>query len=101
MDPGLCHGAAGVAHVFHRLFLTTREPRFADAARLWFARTLAMQGEHRGFAGFAAYEPDAQGKLGWAADPGFLMGAAGVTLALAAALADEADPGWDRVLLLS
>jgi hypothetical protein len=87
--------------VFHRLFLTTREPRFADAARLWFARTLAMQGEHRGFAGFAAYEPDAQGKLGWAADPGFLMGAAGVTLALAAALADEADPGWDRVLLLS
>jgi hypothetical protein len=101
LDAGLCHGAAGVAHVFHRLFLTTSEPRFADAARFWFARTLAMQGEHRGFAGFAAYEHGADGKFRWARDPGFLTGAAGVTLALAAAVAEDADPAWDRVLLLS
>jgi hypothetical protein len=101
VDTGLCHGAAGVAHVFHRLFLATSEPRFADAARFWVARTLAMRGEHRGFAGFAAYAPDAKGKLAWVNDAGFLTGAAGVTLALVAAIAEDVDPVWDRVLLIS
>jgi hypothetical protein len=101
VDTGLCHGASGVAHVFHRLFLATSEPRFADAARFWFARTLAMRGEHRGFAGFAAYEPDGKGKLGWVGDAGFLTGAVGITLALVAAIAKDADPAWDRALLIS
>jgi lantibiotic modifying enzyme len=101
VDTGLCHGAAGAGHVFHRLFLATGEPRFADAARFWFARLLAMRGEHRGFAGFAAYGPDGKGKLAWTGDAGFLTGAAGVTLALVAAITEDAEPVWDRALLIS
>ena len=98
-DAGLCHGAAGVAHVFHRLYRTTREERFADASRLWFARALAMRTPGRGVAGFRAWAPDAKGKLGWRTDAGFLMGAAGITLALLAATGDT-ECAWNRVLLL-
>jgi hypothetical protein len=101
VDAGLCHGAAGVAHIFHRIFLATGERRLAQAARFWFARTLAMHGKKGGFGGFAAWAPDARGKLGWRADLGFLTGAAGIALALAAATTEDPDPVWDRALLLS
>jgi lantibiotic biosynthesis protein len=100
IDVGLCHGAAGVAHIFHRLFLGTGEPRFAEAARSWFRRLLAMREERRGFAGFRTWGPDDRGKPSWIADPGFLNGAAGVALALVAATT-KADAAWDRALLLS
>jgi hypothetical protein len=49
VDASLCNGAA-VAHNTYRLFLATR---FAQAARLWLARTLATRPERRGFGGFA------------------------------------------------
>jgi lantibiotic modifying enzyme len=99
-DVGLCHGAAGVAHVFHRLFRQTGEPRLAAAARHWFGVALAMRRQRSGFAGFRAFTPDRAGKLAWRSDPGFLTGAGGVALALIAATTD-ADPSWDRVMLLS
>ena len=100
VDAGLCHGAAGVSQVFHRLYRETGEARFAEASRAWFARVLAMREEACGVAGFRAYDPDVRGKLGWRSSAGFLTGAAGVTLALVAATTDE-DAGWDRVLLVS
>jgi len=100
VDAGLCHGAAGVAHIFHRLFLATGEERLAEAARFWFARTLAMRRMGRGFAGFRVRVPPTMNKRGWLTEPGFLTGAAGITLALIAATTD-ADPTWDRTLLLS
>lgn len=100
VDVGLCHGAAGNAHVFHRLHRATGDDRFADAARRWFARALAMRAPGRGVAGFRAYDPDPRGVLGWRSAPGFLTGAAGVALALVAATTD-AEPRWDRALLLS
>jgi hypothetical protein len=100
VDVGLCHGAAGLAHIFHRFFLETGEQRLRAASRLWFARTLAMRVPRRGFAGFRAWELDERGKLSWQSGAGFLTGAAGVTLALIAATTDVA-PKWDRVLLLS
>lgn len=101
VDAGLCHGAAGNAHIFHRLFLTTGEKRFAQAARDWWETALAMRRPKGGIAGFRAYVPDRSGRLRWTADPTFLNGAAGIALALAAALDREPDPVWDRVLLLS
>jgi hypothetical protein len=101
LDAGLCHGAAGLGHVFHRMFLSTGEKRLAEAARVWFARTVAMHGERRGFGGFAAWVPDAKGRVAWRSDAGFLTGAAGIALALAGAITEDPDPVWDRALLLS
>lgn len=99
VDVGLCHGAAGVAHLFHRLYRQTGDARLADASRAWFGRVLAMREEGRGIAGFRAYDPDARGKLRWRNTAGFLTGAAGVALALVAATGGDA--GWDRALLVS
>jgi lantibiotic modifying enzyme len=101
IDASLCHGAAGLGHIFHRMFRSTGEKRLAEAARFWFAHTVGMHGVRRGFAGFASWGPDAKGTLAWRSDPGFLTGAAGIALALAAAIAEDPDPVWDRVLLLS
>src|SRR5262249_34331610 len=42
-DAGLCHGSAGLAHLFNRMFHATGEPRLAEAARSWFEQTLAMR----------------------------------------------------------
>ena len=42
VDAGLCHGAAGLGHVFNRLFQATGEQRLALAAREWFSVALDM-----------------------------------------------------------
>ena len=101
-DCGLCHGAAGVGHIFNRLFQASGETRFADAARFWFERTLEMRGAHRGIAGFAAFrpKPERPGEKRWVAETGILEGAAGIALALLAATSSF-EPEWDRVLLIS
>jgi lantibiotic modifying enzyme len=95
-DAGLCHGAAGVAHVFNRLYQATGEAWLADAARAWFARTLEMR-QPGGVGGFLAYTPAPQEH--WIAETGLLTGAAGIALALLAACT-SIEPEWDRVLLL-
>lgn len=79
-EPGLCHGAAGLAHMYNRLYQATGAPEFRDGARFWFERTLTL----------LASEPE----------PGFLMGRAGIGLALLSAVA-PLEPTWDRVLCLS
>lgn len=79
IDAGLCHGAAGLAHVFNRLYQATGDGVLAAAAERWFERALAME------------RP---------AEPGILVGAAGLALALDAAAADRA-PDWDGFLLLA
>ncbi|GHF66542.1 hypothetical protein FHX82_006571 [Amycolatopsis bartoniae] len=79
MEPGICHGVAGLLLLACRLYNTTRQQRFADLAR-------ALLGVVR---------PGGP-ELG----AGFLRGAAGVALTLHAALSDS-EPRWDMVLCLS
>jgi lantibiotic modifying enzyme len=78
VDGGLCHGAAGLLHVFNRLHQATGEDILAEAARRWFDQALVLPVD----------------------EDGFLEGRAGVGLALLAA-ATAIEPAWDRVLLLS
>lgn len=102
VDGCLCHGAAGLGHTLHRLFQATGDPEIAAGARSWFRRTLNAWKPGRGVGGFLAYVPfegDPE-TLAWQDDPGFLNGSSGMALALLAA-ASEAEPVWDRVLLLS
>ena len=100
MDAGLCHGAAGIAHIYNRFFQATGDELFRDQARFWFERTLEMRRPDRGIAGFAAYHPDEYGNEGWSDEPGVLTGVAGIALALLAACTDIA-PTWDCMLLVS
>jgi lantibiotic modifying enzyme len=94
-DAGLCHGAAGLAHVFNRMHQATGDLGLRDAARFWFTRTLEMRQPGAGIGGYLASIND-----GWIEDPGLLSGAAGIALALLAAVS-PIEPAWDRMLLLS
>jgi lantibiotic modifying enzyme len=98
-DAGLCHGAAGLGHLFNRLYQATGDPLLADAARRWFDKTLEMRHPERGIAGYAAWWAGADGDMTWMDDPALLMGAAGIALALLAASTPIA-PAWDRLLLV-
>jgi len=100
IDAGLCHGAAGLALVFQRLFCTTGDPELGAVARTWVERTLELRRPGEEIAGFPSFNSPSSGSARWHRDPGLLTGAAGVALALVAA-STPLEPRWDRALLLS
>lgn len=103
LDAGLCHGAAGLAHIYNRLFHATEDPTFGEFACRWFQETLEMRGQ-QGYGGYRTYKP--MGPDGtsnatlWHDDHGFLTGTVGIGLALLAATTSIL-PEWDRMLLAS
>ena len=100
-DAGLCHGSAGLAHLFNRMYQETGEPQLAAISRRWFEHALDFRQPGRGLAGYLAFqfEDDAVTER-WRADPGLLEGVAGIGLALLGGLGDF-EPSWDRILMLS
>lgn len=100
IDAGLCHGAAGLGHIFNRLFQATGEALFKKAAQFWFQRTLELRHTGKGISGFSSSWPLKNGKVTWRKEPGLLTGAAGIGLALLAATT-SVRPDWDRMLLTS
>lgn len=101
-DAGLCHGAAGIGHLFNRLYQATRDREFLSAARSWLGRALGYREPDRGIGGFLALTPPPNDfdRLVWNEDPGFLTGSSGIALALLAAISGV-EPAWDRLLLVS
>lgn len=90
VDPGLCHGAAGLGHIFNRVWQATGEEPFAEAARFWLRRAMEMVEAPE------AYPPSSVPREPF----GFLTGDAGTGLALLAAITDQ-EPFWDGALLLT
>jgi lantibiotic modifying enzyme len=99
MDAAFCHGAGGVAHLYNRLFQVSGNPRLGAVARDWFAEALQFRRRGTGIAGFAPSTRRADGSDEARQDPGLLTGAAGIGLALLAAIT-PVTPHWDRMLLL-
>lgn len=99
-DAGLCHGAAGLALIFNRMYQATGDAALRRAARYWIEKTLAMRRRGRGIGGFQSLQMRDDGTKYWVDDPGLLTGAAGIGLALLAA-ATPIEPEWDRTLLVS
>jgi hypothetical protein len=98
-EASLCHGAAGNAHMFNRIYQMSHESRCRDAAVQWFERAIEMRGTGTDAGGFLALRTPG-GTRTWEASPSFLDGAVGIALALAAGLT-AVEPCWDRLLLLS
>ena len=97
-DAGLCHGAAGLGHLFNRMFQATGEPGLADAARFWFEQTLQMARPGQGIGGYQAWQLGDDSEPIWVTDSGLLTGSVGIALALLAATT-VIEPAWDRMLL--
>ncbi|MGQ0507653.1 MAG: lanthionine synthetase C family protein [Myxococcaceae bacterium] len=85
-DTCTCHGTAGLAQLYRRLFHATKLPALGEAADDYLQRTLKRS--HRFWSG-----------RGWTHDPSLLTGLTGVALVLLSACTPEA-PVWDRMLLL-
>ena len=96
VDTGLCHGSAGVAHLFNRLYQATGDSDLAQAADTWIARTLAMR-RSDAIAGFPRGRP-VDRTMTWDAGADLLTGASGVALALHAAIS-PIEPAWDQLML--
>lgn len=99
-DAGLCHGTAGIAHVFTRFAHATGDARFADAAREWVRRTLEFAYTQGGkLTGYPCLHLDESGARHWSEGAGVLEGASGIALALASVVSDR-PPTWDSVMAL-
>jgi hypothetical protein len=94
-DAGICHGSAGLAHIYNRFWQATGEEVFRDQAISWIDDALARADPEDQLGGFPAATTDA-----FQTDPGLLSGSAGVALVLLAALEDR-DPLWDQLLMMS
>lgn len=95
-DACICHGSAGIGHVFYRMWWNTKMTEFKDAAEYWFNETLKMSKFEDGLAGYKVWH----GKDGFVNQTGLLEGIAGIGLALSS-YAYEMEPRWDQCLLLS
>ncbi len=97
-DACLCHGTAGNAHIFNRLYNYTGKYEFKEAAIYWYMETIQF---YRVNKHFKITRRDENGGNERLEDSfGLLEGIAGIGLSLIASIS-EIEPKWDRVLLLS
>lgn len=98
-EAGLCHGTAGVAHLFNRLYQATGDPDMLEAALAWYRRTLDRERRGEGLAALLSWVREVPGEP-LRGEHGFLNGLAGIGLALLAA-ATDVEPVWDRAMLVA
>lgn len=91
-DASVCHGAAGLLHVFNRLYQASGDRALRDAAIFWLGPTLRLLADGR-WDGVPGADD-----LPSAKESSILEGKAGIALALLAAASDRA-PIWDAMIL--
>jgi lantibiotic modifying enzyme len=97
-DAGLCHGTAGIAHIFNRFYFETNETVFRETAEYWLEQTLKFANHENGVAGYKTMRDS----FVFENENGLLEGVAGIGLALSGFLTNDInDLDWDRCLLLS
>jgi hypothetical protein len=102
VNANFCHGAAGLAHLYNRMYQATGEPRLGRAALYWLERTLGFYHRARDAGGTwvqGNWDPDRRDLWTWTGTE-LVEGAAGVALVLLAA-ATSVEPTWDRMFLVS
>lgn len=95
IDSGLCHGSAGLVHIYNRMYQYTGLEVFKETALYWLDILLSQATFEDGLAGYKAYHVKE-----WKNEYGVLEGIAGIGLVLMAACSDI-EPAWDEMLLLS
>ena len=93
-DAVICHGSAGIAMIFRRMYLETKEDAFKETTRYWINQTLNFSRFEDGLAGYKTFFKDE-----WKCDYSLLMGISGIGLMLLSYLEDDQQK-WDEMLLL-
>jgi lantibiotic biosynthesis protein len=100
VDACICHGAAGLAHIYNRMYQATGRAELGRAAVDWLERTLDFYRLARKSGGAwvrGSTEPAHQEP--WTGID-LVDGAAGVALVLLAGVT-SVEPAWDRMFLIS
>jgi lantibiotic modifying enzyme len=92
IDASICHGTAGIAQIYKKMFFYTEHEEFKDIAIFWIEQTLLMSKYNDGIVGYRANGNDNSIDM--------LNGIAGIGLVLLSFLTNE-DANWDECLLLS
>jgi class I lanthipeptide synthase len=101
VDAGFCHGTAGLAHIYNRMYQATGQPKLRRTAVYWLERTLDFYRLARDNEGlWVQGNTDRTSAAGPWTGIGLMEGAAGVALVLLAA-ATSVEPVWDRMFLVS
>ena len=80
LDADICHGTAGIAQFFRRMYFNTGNNQFLSANQFWIDETLKMaKWGKEGAAGFKAWTEE---PVEWVNEYTFLKGVAGIGLAL-------------------
>jgi lantibiotic modifying enzyme len=95
-DACVCHGSAGLAHIFNRIYQATHDELYADTARYWLERTLQFREPGKGAAGYLTWGMGEKETVELQPKLGLIQGIAGIGLVLLAAVS-EIEPCWDRV----
>ena len=96
IDPGLCHGAAGVAYIYHKLYISTGVDDFRKSHDYWTDSLGKMSIFEDGVGGFKKYNESTGVHI---IDYGLLEGTAGIGLSLLSYL--TGDYSWDYCLMLN
>jgi hypothetical protein len=98
-DAGLCHGSAGIAHTFYRMWINSQIIEFKQAMEYWFEVTLKMATYKDGLAGYKTY-CFSEANHWYMNDYSFLEGITGIGMTLNS-FKNQVNPKWDKFLLLS
>ena len=98
-DACFCHGSAGLAHIFNRVFQATQDELFATASRYWIDRTRDYRRPGKGAAGYSMLAAAPRGGVELQGTLNILEGIAGIGLTLVAATTGLV-PAWDRIFLV-
>jgi len=99
IDGAMCHGTAGLAHLYKKWHQATGHPQFRASYEYWIDQTLVMANRPDGPGGFQKNMGDGT----YTSTYGLLDGVCGIGLVLADFVADSPDEpsDWDRFFALS
>lgn len=102
IDATLCHGSAGIAHIFNRFYLRTKHEKIKQAAFYWADVTIEMAKYDDGLAGYRTpiSIDNTAANMRLENEFGFLEGISGTGLALLGFI-DHKTMDWDKCLLIS
>lgn len=96
-DASFCHGAAGVAHFYLRIYQFTGNEAFKKAAKYWSQVILQMASNPNDYAGYSYFFPDSIPSV--SNQTGLLEGISGIGLVILSFVFPVC-PDWDEILLL-
>ena len=97
VDVGICHGAAGLMHMYQYMYEQTGATELKEAADYWCQQTLDMAIHTQGYAGYMQKRGDTENP--WVAELSLLEGIAGIGLSIIAYLSPNTSQ-WNRSLLI-